>query len=134
MIKKLHIDKEAMCYEVSRGRTTSMKEITPEEANVIISKLNQWGKDLPLTDQEKSMKRMRSSIVHYLKLLGYTKVVTDKVECDWDRINAFIENLGSNNPKRKRLNKLSYTELHAVTTQIKAMYFNTLTRKANGKH
>lgn len=62
---------------------------------------------------------MRGSIIHHLCLLGY---VDASGNANYDRINDFIVNIGSLNPRKVILNFLTYDELVPIVTQIKQMY------------
>lgn len=110
-------DKEALLYSFSDGRATSSTELEPAEAKALLKFLQ---------DRHSEMcKKMRGKIIHYLCLLGY---VNSNDTPDWDRINAFIVDLGSNNPRRVILNFLYHSELPAVVTQVEAMYRNETKR------
>lgn len=75
-------------------------------------------------------KKMRGKIIHYLCLMGMTKPDMAKggMVADYDRINDFIMNIGSRNPKKKILNYLYDDELQAVLSQVEAMYRKELKR------
>lgn len=104
-------DKKALVQAFSEGRASSSSELTPAEAQGLLKYL----KDT----HSKKCKPMRGKIIHYLTLLGY---VTGNDAPDWDRINAFIRNIGSNNPRKMILNYLYYSELPKVVSQVEAMY------------
>jgi hypothetical protein len=110
-------DKEALLHSFSDGRATSSKDLTPTEAKALLDYLQ--------SEHSKLCKKMRGKIIHYLCLLGY---VTSDDSADWDRINAFIVDIGSNNPRRVILNFLYYSELPAVVSQVEAMYRNETKR------
>lgn len=69
--------------------------------------------------QLKALRRMRGKVIHYLCLLGYTD---DSGQADYGRINEFIVNIGSRNPRRVILNYLYKDELLAVLNQVEAIY------------
>lgn len=73
---------------------------------------------------------MRGKIIHYLCLMGMTELSADKTKMvpDYDRINAFIQEIGSRNPKGKILNYLYEDELQSVLVQVEAMYRKELGR------
>jgi len=70
-------------------------------------------------------KKTRGKIIHYLCLAG---MVDKKGSADWNRINAFIQGIGSNNPKKRRLHELGLNELNAVCTQVEQLYSNVIKR------
>ena len=70
-------------------------------------------------------KKTRGKIIHYLCLAG---MVDSKGSADWKRINNFVQNIGSNNPKKRRLHELGLNELNAVCTQVEQLYSNILKR------
>jgi hypothetical protein len=72
-----------------------------------------------------AVKRMRGKVIHYLCLMGMVK---EDGTADYDRINAFVKHLGSNNPRGVILNFLYERELPAVVTQIEKMYAAELRR------
>lgn len=71
-------------------------------------------------------KKMRGKIIHLLCLLGY---VDENGDADYDRINQFVINIGSNNPKKKILNYLYKEELQAVLNQVEKMYIKETCRR-----
>ena len=83
-----------------------------------------------LAEMNARRKKMRAKVIHYLCLMGFTKPNADKEKmvADYDRINAFIQEIGSRNPRGKILNYLYESELKDVLVQVEAMY-----RKELGK-
>lgn len=69
-------------------------------------------------------RKMRGKIIHFLCLMGMVK----QGKPDYDRINEFIINIGSRNPKKKILNYLYHDELQEVLTQVESMYRNEVGR------
>ncbi len=96
---------------------TRVKDLGFDEAREFITHL-----DLEL---QKSLRKSRGTVIHYLCLLGFT---TTQDTPDYDRINAFVVNIGSNNPRKKILNFLYANELNKVVTQVKAMYSKEMKR------
>lgn len=76
-----------------------------------------------VTDAEK---KMRGSIIFYLCKIGYT---LKDGKADYPRINEFVVNIGSNNPRKVILNYLYHDELVAVLTQVQQMYLKELSRQ-----
>jgi hypothetical protein len=70
--------------------------------------------------------KMIGKIVHYLSLLGYVK---KDGTADNARINEFIQNIGSNNPRKVILPFLFEKELKPIVTQVEARYRNEMARK-----
>lgn len=119
-IKQLHMllnasgemaRKAFLVKEHTNCRTTSSKEMTLAECARLIDYLR------VLANQRR--KAMRGKIIYYLCLLGMTDERNDP---DYKRINDFIANIGSNNPRKVILNYLYYNELVKVVSQVEAMY------------
>lgn len=106
-------DKLALLQSFSEGNATSSTELEPAEAQALLKYLKEV--------HAQKCKPMRGKIIHYLTLLGY---VTGNDTPDWKRIDEFIKNIGSNNPRKVILNYLYASELPAVVTQVQAMYRN----------
>lgn len=107
-------------YNVSGGRTESTKELYESEVDYIIAQLQKLNpKQQSVNDAYPQRKKMRGKIIHYLCLLGYTN---NHNQPDWQRIDRFIVNIGSRNPRKVILNYLYPKELTAVLTQVEAMY------------
>lgn len=137
LVKRLGINDDTrkdLIAQVSAGRTDSSSQLSEEEAKQLISHLTRLTKNASapapaLNAVEESKRKMRGKIIHYLLLMGYGKPgVESRIIPNWDRINPFIMNIGVNNPDKKALNKLSYEELCAVTTQVEAMYAHDMKR------
>jgi len=110
-------DKEVLLHSFSDGQATSSTNLTPAQAKALLGYLQARHSEM--------CKKMRGKIIHYLCLLGY---VNGDDTADWDRINAFIVDIGRNNPRRVILNFLYLSELPAVVTQVEAMYRNETKR------
>ena len=122
LLKECGLDEEVkkeLVYQFSDGRATSSKELSPVETTALLKYLQDT--------HSAKCKPMRGKIIHYLCLLGYT---VRKDEADWDRINAFIKGMGSNNARKVQLNFLYYSELPAVVSQVEAMYKKELKKLA----
>lgn len=90
----------------------STKDLTETEADELVQELK--------LQANARRQPMRSTVIHYLCLLGYTKPGTKTP--DFERINRFVEGIGSNNPRGVILNYLYYDELVKVVSQVKVMY------------
>ncbi len=110
-------EKEQLVYAFSDERTTSSTELRPVEVKALLRYLQDT--------HSKRCKSMRGKIIHYLCLLGY---VDRNDKADWDRIDYFIQHIGSNNPRQVILNYLYFSELPAVVSQVEAMYKNETKR------
>jgi hypothetical protein len=81
------------------------------------------------SEHNSHLKRMRGTVIHYLCIMpGYAFTTPDN-RPDYAKINKFIQELGSTNPKRKPLLELYSKELVAVVTQVKAMYRKEVARR-----
>lgn len=135
------------------SRTDHVSELSPTEADAMIAGLEVYAKDCQiLTDfvrkkhtletpentegsaekvearkynKDVSADRMRRKILHILGLMGYLK---PSGGFDYERINAFLERIGTNNPDKAKFNFLTNSELTAIVTQVKQMYKKTLKR------
>lgn len=112
--------KQALVNSFTDGRATSSTELRPAETQAVLKYLQQ--------EHSNRCKPMRGKVIHYLCLLGY--VVKGTKNADFDRINAFIVDIGANNPRRVILNYLYYSELPKVVSQVEAMYRNEIKRLA----
>lgn len=133
------------------NRTDHVSELTPTEADAMIAGLEMYAKECQiLTDfvrkkhtietpkttegatekvetrkynKDVSADRMRRKILHILGLMGYLK---PSGGFDYERINALIEGIGSNNPTKAKFNFLTNSELTAIVTQVEQRYKKTL--------
>lgn len=103
--------KEELVSEVSQGATESVTKLGNIAGNLLIKKLTE--------EHDKQCKPMRGKILHYMCLLGYTK---ENGKPDYQRIDGFLKNIGTRNPRKKGLYKLKLAELPGVVTQIEARY------------
>jgi hypothetical protein len=111
-----------LVYGATRGRTSSSKDMSIEEANLLIGRLR----------EEKAGKSdlLKKRLIHRFCMLGYTK---EDNRPDYARINGFITNrTGDRNPKKKTLNYLNLKELHAVMQQVEAIFKATIKSLSNG--
>lgn len=112
----------------SRGEKRSFSDMTDEDYRQFIAWIrtnysrhlnkDKYGAQAKQQDWEDKKKSVKTA-VHYLCLCG---MVTTANQPDYDRINDFVRNIGSNNPRRVDLRQLNATELNKVVSQIKAMY------------
>ncbi|HRO08595.1 MAG TPA: hypothetical protein PK047_06980 [Saprospiraceae bacterium] len=96
--------------EVVLTKAIPAEELTNTDANLIIRYLYKYTADRKVPMQRK--------LIHMLCLYGMTD---SKGDPDMDRIQRYIAQIGSRNPKGKNLYHLSYAELLAVTNQVTAM-------------
>lgn len=95
---------------VTNDRTDDIKDISHTEANLLIKGLMEL--------REERVNKMRGKIIYYLCTYGMTNHAGQP---DYTRINKFIRNIGSNNPKKKKLYYLSPTEMRGCLNQVEAM-------------
>lgn len=114
--------KADIIFGATRGRTDQSRDLSIEEADVVITNLRE--------QKDQRAVAMRKKIIHRMALMGY--VNADNVP-DYARINGFIQNrTGQRNPNKKKLNYLNLKELHAVLQQVEAIYKATLKSIADG--
>ncbi len=94
------------------------KHTAPQPPKGVIGEARKYNKDA-------SADKMRRKILHVLGMMGYLKPTGG---FDYERINALIEGIGSNNPTKAKFNFLSNGELTAIVTQVEQMYKKTLKR------
>lgn len=110
LINDLEMDQVAKSERVAywtNGRTMSSKEMTDGQAESMIG-------DLSSIHRER-VKKLRAKCVKCLADLGYKNGLGNM---DWPRINNYIENIGTRNPKRQSLNQMSCKTLRAVAVQL----------------
>lgn len=107
--------KKVLVSSWTNGRTDSSAEMSEVECRDLISHLHGIDKD--------RHGKSRGKVQNLLRLLGW----------EWKKIDNFIINIGSNNPKRKSLNNLGGAELNAVVTQVEALYQKETNRYVKGK-
>jgi len=104
-------DKQRLVLEYTGGRTASSKDMLSSEADSLIGQLKQ--------EKQRLMKKTAGKVIHLLCLLGY---VLSGGEPDYPRINNYVANIGSRNPSKRALHKLTRSELTAVCTQVEQWY------------
>lgn len=107
--------KESVAMAYSNNRTAKTSELTHVEAEKLIEHL--------IKQREEKCRPMRAKVIHLMCLMGY---VNEKGNADYDRINAFIKNIGSRNPRKKNLYWMNVQTLYAVLNQVQAMYNKSL--------
>lgn len=113
-------------FNATKGRSESTKDLLEFEVDYIIAELQKINPQAQtVADAYPDRKKMRGKISHYLCLLGYTDT---NGQPDWQRIDRFIVNIGSRNPRKVILNYLYPNELKEVLTQVEAMYKKELIR------
>lgn len=125
-------EKRAIIMQWSTNNSPSSKDLTFNDARGLISWLNSRvsersasSKKRPVVPRNKAenanAKRqpMRNKIIHYLCMLGYTD---PGGRPDYERINNYIKNIGSRNPRKVILNYLWYEELIEVLNQVEERY------------
>jgi hypothetical protein len=103
--------KEELVSSFTGQRTTSSSKMLYTECEALIKHLK--------AEDEKMHGKSRRAILHQLQLLGW----------DYKRIDVFIKNIGSNNPKKKHLTNLGGADLNAIVTQVKQLYVKETAKK-----
>lgn len=106
-----------MVYGVTRGRTSSSREMSIEEAELLIYRLDEMKKE--------KMSHTKKLLIHRMCLLGYTTAGNTP---DYSRINNFLK---TRSAAKKGLNYLSIKEMHACAVQVEAIYKATLKKLAD---
>lgn len=120
--------KAELVREYSSINSNSSKDLLWNEAQSLIKHLERMTNTKSNSKpKEDPRRKMRGKIIHYLCLMGYT--TGDKP--DVERINKFIVNIGTRNPRKVILNFLYEKELQQVLTQVEAMYLNEVKRFNN---
>ena len=119
-LKKLHVllnklalarQKEAMVFEVSKGRTTSSKELTKAEATILISFLSK--QDITFNDSDYRMKRKVYALAREAGIIyGYSD---EDNKMNTAKLNSFLKEKGA---VRKELNQMSHKELIRTVNQF----------------
>jgi hypothetical protein len=109
--------KAALVEGFTNGRTESSSEMTAQECESLIGHLESEHRD--------KCKNVKAKVIFLLCKMGFT---TANNQPDYERINNFIKNIGSNNPRKVILNFLYYNELCKVCTQVEAMDKNETNR------
>lgn len=100
----------------TKGRTSSSKDLSFDEAEALITSLR--------SERDELIGKMRRKAIHLMCLMGY---VTDSQAPDYNRINNFVQTrTGKNNPKNKKLSYLNAKEMRKVLNQITIMYNKTI--------
>jgi hypothetical protein len=86
------------------------------------------------TEWKTRSKRPRSAVIHYLCIMPGYEFKTAAGDPNYEKIDAFVKSLGSTNPKKKELNKLTLQELNKVVSQVKAMYARQLKEQTEKKN
>lgn len=103
--------------ELNIGEHELASDMTNAAINLLIKQLQK--------DVNAKRKKIRGKILHKLGLFGMTK---ENGQLDFERINEFIMNIGSNNPKKKILNFLTCYELNKIATQVDQMVSKELSK------
>jgi hypothetical protein len=104
-------DKANLIYGITKGRSESSKDLSFEEARLVINYLQTQDKT---TDGINKMRRKIISMAHEMHwhLPGTQKI-------DMERLNAWCEKYGYG---KKKLNDYSYNELPALVSQFTKVY------------
>ena len=89
----------------------------------IVKKANSDGKTI---NNDEAAIKMRKKILYFMGSMGFT---TEGGKFDYSRINAFIENIGSNNPEKQGFNYLSNDQLKNIVNQVSKIYEKSLKKR-----
>ncbi len=103
--------KATLISDVTGNRTSSSKEMTHAEANLLIKSLQQ--------ERDSRVSKTQKKIIHLMCLLGFVK---DDGKPNYSRINNYVKEIGSRNPGKKNLADLTPKEMNAVCSQVEAWY------------
>lgn len=109
--------KEDLVHQFTDHRTSHSSEMTILQAKHMIMYLE--------AEKEQRCKKMRAKIIHLLCVYGMTK---EDGCADYDRINAFVREIGARNPGKKNLFYLSTHEIHDVLNQVERMVKKELSK------
>lgn len=112
------VTRQELISDFTNGAKKGLSDLSHIEYAEFISYLRTTYSSI-LSGEKVSKSKSIKTAVHYLCLMGY---VTSANRPDIDRINEYIRNIGSNNPRKVVLPALTPGELNRVVTQIKARY------------
>jgi hypothetical protein len=113
--------RHAICWDYSKGRTESSKELTDREMLSVIDALEKGFKELDRCDQ------MRKKIISMAHEMGWNYAVAGmiKPKADMKRIDDWCIKFGM---FHKRLNGHNYGELVRLVSQFETFYKSFLER------
>ncbi len=117
--------KEDLVYNATGGRTTSLRESSDEEVELMLDSLISRS---PISKRKEAEDRMRKRILSICYNLGWTKYnsLKSRLVVDMDRLNDWIMKYGY---LHKPLDEYDYTELPLLVTQAEKLLRTTLTSK-----
>lgn len=113
--------KEMLVLEFTKGRTTSVREMTPEEYQACCNRLKEEVEGGEDYRKIRVLKDNRSAVLHQLQLIGVNTA-------DWNKVNAYCED------KRiagKSFYKLDIDELKALLPKLRVIREKTEVNRAN---
>jgi hypothetical protein len=105
--------KQHMVYNITEGRATSSKDLSFDEATLLIKNLSQY-------DPKQRIKSTIFSLAYKAGII-YGETEMDK-KMNTAKLNAFIRDRGA---VKKELNEMNMTELNKVHRQFEAIVRNT---------
>lgn len=109
-------DRAALVSDVTKGRTESTKELTAGECQTLISRLQAYQKEQPISTEHISLKKMRSKVLHIAT--KELKWVKPDGSIDWQRFNGFMLARGY---LKKPLYQYDKAELPRLITQFEQL-------------
>lgn len=119
LIKRLAAETETKLepwvLQYSEGFSDDINDLSNVQLNLLFKALTEKKVD--------QLARMRKKIIHHLCVYGMTDVAGNP---DIKRIQAFVQGIGSRNPHKKNLFRLSKTECRDVLNQVEVMVKKTI--------
>lgn len=119
LIKRLAAETETKLepwvLQYSEGFSEDINDLSNVQLNLLWKALQE--------KQVDQISRMRKKIIHQLCLYGMTDVAGKP---DMKRIQAFVQGIGSRNPHKKNLFRLSKNECRNVLNQVEVMVKKTI--------
>lgn len=105
-------DKETLVAQYTDGRTTSLRETTRQEYDLMCHDMEHLtGHDAQREALRRQLRRRRSEVLKLMQQLGIDTT-------DWDRVNAFCEDTRIAN---KLFRKISVDELEELAVKLRAI-------------
>jgi hypothetical protein len=126
LAKKLSLDEEAlrdMVQQFSPTGDRSLKSLPqPAFVELVCHLIGAVNADSKQQQREWSRKAMGRKIIAKLCELGYVSAGKP----DYSRINEWVREIGTNNPRKVALWRLTYEEMQQVLNQVTARHQKTL--------
>lgn len=107
-------EKEVLVQQYTDYRTTSVRQMTEEEARALLG---------ALAPVEQDRGKMIRKVYSYAYRLNMTKMVQGQEKVDLSRLNALVERLS---PQHKQLHEHTYSELVILVSLVGKYYYEQL--------